>query len=226
MPTILVAGHANSSKRNQDLQRIFTSIDIANFKDLIDKYNLLLANPPYQKHTTKYKMNKISKSFTNLKEDYITKHSKNINPPIEYKIDCNSTNISDKFNLTFLMGDLNYRIDSDNFYISECLKMKNLKDLLIYDQLRKEMHGGYLILQNFKEGEIKFIPSYKFFPGTNIYEVGDSKMPGWTDRILYKVQNLSDCHIHLDLRLIDYFSINEVYLSDHKPVGAVFELIL
>jgi hypothetical protein len=184
--------------------------------EIVEQYNQLLSK--------KWMKNNSSKSANNLQEDFIEKYTLTPNP---YKIELNTNDITDKFNISFLMGDLNYRIDNENFYISECLKMNNLGDILIHDQLTKEIQIGKLNLKKFKEGEIKFNPTYKYNPGTSNYLLGSNeKMPGWTDRILFKIQILEDIHKNLELKLINYFSINDVFLSDHKPVGAVFEINL
>lgn len=89
-----------------------------------------------------------------------------------------------KFDFSFVMGDFNYRIDADISYVSSCLKQNNYNKLIALDQLINQIAIGDLKLKKFSEGELKFPPTFKFFPGTNIYNFTDGKVPGWTDRIM------------------------------------------
>ena len=61
------------------------------------------------------------------------------------------------------------------------------------------------------------MPTYKFLDGTNEYDYAE-RVPGWTDRILYRANNLSD------IILCKYSSIADVKTSDHKPVFAIFKI--
>jgi phosphatidylinositol-bisphosphatase len=136
----------------------------------------------------------------------------------------NDINISttDFFNLSFLMGDFNYRIDHNNSYISSCLRVNDLESILKYDQMKIEISNCRINLCDFKEAEINFIPTYKFNPGTNNYELGkEEKIPGWTDRIFYKFKNI---YSFIDFKIVEYHIIKDIYLSDHKPVKASFEI--
>ena len=65
-----------------------------------------------------------------------------------------------------------------------------------------------------KEKDFDFLPTYKYYKGTNYYNV-TKRIPAWTDRILFKVNN--------DLKCLIYDVININY-SDHKPVYGLFEL--
>ena len=89
-----------------------------------------------------------------------------------------------KFDFSFVMGDFNYRIDGDLFYVSNCLKQNQFEELLKLDQMHNQISTGDLRLKKFLEGEIKFPPTFKFYVGTNMYNYTDGKIPGWTDRIM------------------------------------------
>ena len=68
------------------------------------------------------------------------------------------------------LGDFNYRIDSrlsvDDVNM-RCDK-KDIEFLLRNDQLNKERSQGR-VFQNFEEGKITFMPTYKYQPKTNKY---------------------------------------------------------
>lgn len=69
----------------------------------------------------------------------------------------------------FWFGDMNYRIDLDREIVREGILEKNYQKLRVHDQLQNRINEG-LIFQNFGEAEINFAPTYKYDPGTNIYD--------------------------------------------------------
>lgn len=75
---------------------------------------------------------------------------------------------------------------------------------------------------SFKEGEIKFPPTYKFTINTNLYDTSRDRLPSWCDRILFKLTKDNDEII--DCESIEYNHIEELNLSDHKPVYASFDI--
>ena len=64
------------------------------------------------------------------------------------------------------------------------------------------------------EDNIKFLPTYKYYKGTDYYNV-TKRVPAWTDRILFSNNK--------DIKCINYDKI-ELKFSDHKPVYALFEI--
>ena len=61
--------------------------------------------------------------------------------------------------------------------------------LVLYDQLNQEKDLNN-IFHNFYEGQLNFLPTYQFIPGTNSYDQRiDKKMrcPAWCDRILWRI---------------------------------------
>jgi len=136
----------------------------------------------------------------------------------------NTVTVSDRFDICLWLGDFNYRIDLKLAQAKEYLKadvQNHIPFLLQHDQMKLEIDKGNLPLNNFTEAEISFRPTYKLIPGTHDYvlEEGGDRIPGWTDRILYKSK-------YNYLRIKEYNSIQEMIFSDHKPVFAIFELSL
>ena len=122
-----------------------------------------------------------------------------------------------QYDLVIFSGDLNYRI---NMEIEDCKKLLELKDiesLLEKDQLYTSIRAKDIDLEDFFEGQIRFLPTYKFQDGTNEYDYTE-RVPGWTDRILFRANNLSD------VILCKYSSIFDAKTSDHKPVYAIFKI--
>ena len=75
------------------------------------------------------------------------------------------------------------------------------------------------LISSFKEGEIKFAPTYKFDVGTHTYDTSrKQRVPSWTDRILYKDDSNR-------VTLLDYTSVPGVSMSDHKPINGIFEVV-
>ncbi len=114
-------------------------------------------------------------------------------------------------------GDLNYRINSDNFEeVIDKIKQNKLSDLRVLDQLRQEKAAGNVFVE-FEEAKLKFPPTYKFKVGTDDYDFRKSKVriPSWCDRILFRGENLQQMF---------YTSITTPTTSDHKPVASLFKL--
>ena len=119
----------------------------------------------------------------------------------------------DEHDQVLWFGDFNYRIDMPSSTIKDLVKKQNIKTALKFDQLNKA-HESYAILPEYLEGEILFLPTFKFEIGSDDYNL--KRDPAWCDRVLYKG----------DLRLTLYDSCNSVRFSDHKPVFAHFDFQL
>ncbi|KAL5070784.1 hypothetical protein RYX36_021671, partial [Vicia faba] len=108
-----------------------------------------------------------------------------------------------------LLGDLNYRISMPE----ETTLMMKLK-------LKMELVNGH-ILRGWHEGIIKFAPTYKYFPNSDLYygccyhgnkKPAKKRTPAWCDRVIWFGNGLKQ---------IEY-SRSESKLSDHRPVKALF----
>lgn len=115
----------------------------------------------------------------------------------------------------FWLGDLNYRLSLPNEEVRR--EISDQKDnfpesLLMHDQLTQEINAG-VVFKDFKEPTVKFPPTYKYDHGTNNYDTSEkARTPSWTDRIVYKGNNL---------RPLAY-SDSQLIASDHKPVYAAY----
>jgi len=120
----------------------------------------------------------------------------------------------------FWFGDLNYRIDDfvPKEEVFKLIEAKNLSYLRQYDQLNIERANG-IVFQGFVEEELNFFPTYKFQPGTDLYEQRPEKKlraPAFCDRILWRTKSNPS-----SVRISNYLSAR-LLPSDHKPVSAVF----
>ncbi|CEF60878.1 72 kDa inositol polyphosphate 5-phosphatase [Strongyloides ratti] len=129
----------------------------------------------------------------------------------------------------FLFGDMNYRLqitwDNDlckkflhYSLLSTATKQKTIGKMLEeYDELLKEINKCE-IFQGFKEPKINFLPSYKYIPFTDKFNM--NRVIAYTDRVLYmdKCKNL--------ITPYRYDSLHACKVSDHKPVYAIFMLNL
>lgn len=80
------------------------------------------------------------------------------------------------------------------------------------------------ILENLREAEITFAPTYKYDPGTNNFDTSHKqRAPAYTDRILYKTRSSGTSSSHQHLECIMYQSVQNICTSDHKPVWALFK---
>ena len=122
-----------------------------------------------------------------------------------------------QYDLVIFSGDLNYRINMEKEEVKKLINNNDFETLLEKDQLYSAINKKEIDLDDFYEGKINFMPTYKFMDGTNEYDYAE-RVPGWTDRILYRANNLSD------IILCKYSSITDVKTSDHKPVFAIFKI--
>jgi len=113
------------------------------------------------------------------------------------------------------LGDLNYRLDlADLKKVYDRIALQDWTYLLTKDQLVLEKKASRCF-KYFQEGQVTFGPTYKFRPGTNDYEQFDKKArcPAWCDRIQW---------VGSDLQQLWYRRTDELLVSDHKPVSALF----
>ena len=88
------------------------------------------------------------------------------------------------------------------------------------DQLRSQKDCGR-IFRGFREAPILFKPSYKFDPGTMLWDSSKKlRAPAWCDRVL--VSSRKEIAVENTLYTCEYFSMH----SDHRPVIARFDVSL
>lgn len=124
---------------------------------------------------------------------------------------------TDRSDFAIVLGDLNYRICGPKDAIEYLIEENVIDVLKKYDQLGMEMEKGKMA-KDFKEGLITFPPTYRFDRGLNRYDTSKKqRIPGWTDRILYKDR-------HNILKQKSYDSVMNEKHSDHRPVISQFML--
>ncbi|KAK7399890.1 hypothetical protein VNO78_11084 [Psophocarpus tetragonolobus] len=118
-----------------------------------------------------------------------------------------------------LLGDLNYRISLPEETTRLLVEKGDWDSLLENDQLIMELMTGNM-LRGWHEGAIKFAPTYKYCPNSDIYygccyhgkKAEKKRAPAWCDRIVWYGEGLKQ---------LQYARI-ESKLSDHRPVKAMF----
>uniref|UniRef100_A0A914P2T4 Inositol polyphosphate-related phosphatase domain-containing protein n=1 Tax=Panagrolaimus davidi TaxID=227884 RepID=A0A914P2T4_9BILA len=124
--------------------------------------------------------------------------------------------------VVFWLGDLNYRLDSP-YTFGEVLTITEsgqTAKLLQHDQLQQQQLTGQAF-RGFKETlGLPFLPTYKFDNGTSRWDTSNKKrIPAWCDRILFWTKSS-----FIRIAQSEYCSVEEVIISDHKPVIAKFLL--
>ena len=136
----------------------------------------------------------------------------------------NMTDNYQSFDFIVLMGDLNYRLNNLDVDMNKI--QKEHLSFLNYDQLKYEKNTKRLNMCGFKEGKIEFKPTFKYWNNTNTYQYIDThdidQAPAWTDRILFKKNET--CTNILDVVQEKYDSMQNITMSDHKPVYSYFTL--
>lgn len=112
------------------------------------------------------------------------------------------------------LGDLNYRVTLHEAEAKSFLANNDLSSLLVHDQLAHERKARRAFA-DFDEAPIAFPPSYKYDPGTDIFDTSEKRRtPSWCDRVLWRKGDFVQPHhyrTHMDLKR-----------SDHKPVSLRF----
>ncbi|KAJ6898989.1 hypothetical protein NC652_025479 [Populus alba x Populus x berolinensis] len=95
-----------------------------------------------------------------------------------------------------LLGDLNYRISLPEATTRLLVDRKEWNALLENDQLRMELMSGQ-VFEGWREGLIKFAPTYKYCLNSNVYfgcvegqKGGKWRAPAWCDRIIWHGEGL------------------------------------
>ncbi|KAJ8428454.1 hypothetical protein Cgig2_024115 [Carnegiea gigantea] len=114
-------------------------------------------------------------------------------------------------------GDLNYRMTLPYEETKILLEGNDWETLLQKDQLNIERESGR-VFGGWKEGRIKFAPTYKYTQNSDTYAGENAKSkkkrrtPAWCDRILWHGQGIQQL----------VYLRGESRFSDHRPVCAVF----
>ncbi|OIW10873.1 hypothetical protein TanjilG_27819 [Lupinus angustifolius] len=117
----------------------------------------------------------------------------------------------------FWFGDLNYRVNMLDVEVRKLVSLKKWGELMNNDQLSKELSAGH-VFDGWKEGLIKFPPTYKYEINSDRYvgeipKEGEKKRsPAWCDRILWQGKGIKQIQ----------YGRAEIQLSDHRPVSSIF----
>lgn len=115
-------------------------------------------------------------------------------------------------------GDLNYRVELPNDRCRYLIESGAFDELNDADQLRAEMEKGGAFSE-LQESPLLFYPTYKYDKGTSNYDTSEKqRVPSWTDRILYRSVNKDG------LKALNYGSVMDIFVSDHKPVFSTFKV--
>jgi hypothetical protein len=128
-----------------------------------------------------------------------------------------SSTVHRRFDRLFWVGDLNYRLEGNRRVVEALIESRQMEVLRALDQLNRERSLGR-VFKGWLEGPVTFLPTYKFDPGTDVYDTSaKARVPSFTDRILWHGHGVTQ---------LSYSSLPQLSTSDHKPVFALFEVLL
>lgn len=155
--------------------------------------------------------------FNRIRKSLTLNFSSSIN---NSKVDANSykevLSSDDIYDCIIWCGDFNYKLNLSLEQAKQLIDEKNYDKLLEYDQLLNDNLADINVGKDYLEGKITFMPTYKFLKDENDYNF--ERIPGWTDRILYKAREIND------ISLLEYNVNASIKISDHRPVYAVFKI--
>ncbi|KAL1518982.1 hypothetical protein AB1Y20_003251 [Prymnesium parvum] len=164
-----------------------------------------------------------------------------LHPPIPPDDTARGAGCVAEFDRVIWCGDMNYRIQGCRAAIDALLEPPNERAraapewegeeahwdamravLLGNDQLRQQMRLGR-VFDGFQEAEIKFRPTYKFdSKQKDLYDQSEKqRVPAYTDRVLYRVASWEPPDA---IKVLRYSSVDELKVSDHRPVFADISL--
>jgi phosphatidylinositol-bisphosphatase len=132
------------------------------------------------------------------------------------RLDFGGLCLPDNHDYLFWFGDLNYRIEHDIEAVRRYVSNNDIKSLIKYDQLIIEKLSGRAFF-GFREGNINFLPTYKYDPGTLTFDTSEkNRTPSFCDRILWKGKKRDK------VKQMNYDRY-ELLGSDHLPVSSLFQ---
>ncbi|XP_034247568.1 inositol polyphosphate 5-phosphatase E [Thrips palmi] len=148
--------------------------------------------------------------------------------------------VTQNFDCVFWCGDLNFRLSQPRAEVVNWVENQQFPLPAPYkmemDQLTNSILQG-MVFRGFEEGPITFKPTYKYDPGTQMFDTSQKqRTPSYTDRILFKCRQAPRRASSLlggslpmttpsgapFLVCNKYSSVQSVCTSDHKPVWGLF----
>lgn len=148
--------------------------------------------------------------------------------------------VTQNFDCVFWCGDLNFRLSQPREEVVKWVEKQEFPLPSPYkmemDQLTNSILQG-MVFRGFEEGPITFKPTYKYDPGTQMFDTSQKqRTPSYTDRILFKCRQAPRRASSLlggslpmttptgapFLMCLKYSSVQSVCTSDHKPVWGLF----
>ncbi|XP_076314929.1 inositol polyphosphate 5-phosphatase E-like isoform X2 [Tachypleus tridentatus] len=142
---------------------------------------------------------------------------------LQLKPQCQSKDVTARFDNVFWCGDLNFRLTQKRDVIIKLLENRKIQNVLScemmlkHDQLQKAMKEG-VAFRDFHEATITFVPSYKYNTGSSLFDSKKLRVPSYTDRVLFRHKKKGTVNCLL------YDIAENINASDHKPVYALFEV--
>ncbi|ETE60245.1 Type II inositol-1,4,5-trisphosphate 5-phosphatase, partial [Ophiophagus hannah] len=122
------------------------------------------------------------------------------------------------------LGDLNSRLEQQDMeQVKKLVDTQDFRALYWHDQLKSQMEEKK-VFEDFTEGDVIFQPTYKYKISSDEWDTRCGAEEGeqygafaWCDRILFKGESISQ---------LDYRSHLSLRNSNHKPVSAVFDIVV
>lgn len=186
------AHRENVSKRNEDFHSILMHNTFQDYLKSVENPLHIATTCSPQVAYLEQQLRELKKKKSVYEGEILTADTKKAHSSITTASESCFKDLSpDDHDIIIWAGDLNYRIVTgiDTLQVYDVIRQGRALLLAPYDQLNQERENGN-VFQAFHEGLLTFEPTYKYIPGSDVFDNRKEKKlrcPSWCDRVLWRI---------------------------------------